>query len=51
MSLYSLKFSFFVVSFSWSLINCFTEFMSANLEAIFLGKQETLQTFTLNYFA
>ena len=42
---------FLVVSFSWSSINCFTEFMSANLEAMILGKQETLQTFTLNYFA
>ena len=37
------------ISFSWSSINCSTEFMSANLEAMFLGKQEMLQTFTLNY--
>ena len=42
---------FFVVSFSWSSINCSTEFMSANLEAMTLGKHETLETFTLNYFA
>ena len=30
-------------SISWSSINCFTELMFANLEAMILGKQGTLQ--------
>jgi len=42
---------FLVFSFSWSSINRSTELMSANLEAMILGRQVTLQTFTLNYFA
>ena len=42
---------FLEFSFSWWSINCSTEFMSANLEAMILGKQGMLQTFTLNYFA
>ena len=33
------------------LLKCSTELMSANLEAMTLGKQGTLKTFTLNYFA
>ena len=33
---------FLVFSFSGSSINCFTELMSANLEAMILGKQGTL---------
>ena len=36
--------SYLVFSFSWSSANCSTELMSANLEAMILGKQRTLPT-------